>query len=59
MEKQIHKRVAIELNVKGASIKIGEPTELIFEWVRGTKSIESKAVKTNPEDPYVKFNEKF
>ena len=59
MENRIHKKVAIDLNIKAACFNTSAPLDILIEWRRGTKKIETKPGKASPENPIVTFNEKF
>ena len=56
---QIHKKVAIDLNIKAACIHLETPTEVVIIWKRGAKKIDTKAGTASPGEPIVTFNERF
>ncbi len=53
------RKVAIDLNIRSAYIKLEEPMEVFIEWQRGGKHIDTKAKDLDPVISIANFNEKF
>ncbi len=59
MVEPINKKVSIDLNIRSASFKVSEPTEVYISWVRGTKHIDTKVKDIDSNQSTAVFNEKF
>ncbi len=55
----VNRKVAIDLNIRSAYLKVEEPTEVYIEWQRGGKSIDTKVKDIDPSQNMAMFNEKF
>ena len=59
MAEVANRKVAIDLNIRSAYIKLEDPMEVYIEWQRGEKHIDTKAKDIDPTINIATFNEKF
>ena len=59
MQKGNQKKIAIDLNIRSASIAVTEPMHIVILWKRGTKKIDTQVKPITPEAQMSVFNEKF
>ena len=59
MKAMNQKKIAIDLNIRRATLNVSEPMNIVILWKRGTKKIDTGVKQITPETSEAVFNEKF
>ena len=59
MKQSNQKKIAIDLNIRSATIAVTEPMDIVILWKRGAKKIDTKIKSITPENTTAIFNEQF
>jgi hypothetical protein len=60
MNKSVNqKKIAIDLNIRQATIAVTEPMDIVILWKRNQKKIDTRVKPISPETQMTVFNEKF
>ena len=57
MNKTNQKKIAIDLNIRLATIQVQEPMDIVILWKRGAKKIDTKIKSISPDNSTAVFNE--
>jgi hypothetical protein len=59
MKQLNQKKIAIDLNIRSATMKVSQEMNIVILWKRGTKRIDTGVKQITPDTQVAYFNEKF